>query len=919
MIQGRANDFDNWFKKATGRKPFPYQRALAQGGRLPELLEVPTGTGKTAAAILGWLWRRRCHHQGETVCNATPRRLVYCLPMRVLVEQTRACAIRWLNNLGLLAGKATFDGDRLEGYEVDWKQQNKIAVVTLMGGESQRDWREYPECEAIIVGTQDMLLSRALNRGFAMPPQEWPIDFGFLNVDALWVMDEVQLMGPGRTTSVQLQAFWDAAPPSHGLRQTLWMSATLGSSVGSVEPPEWMKSPERAGRPLALRPHRHTEADLDDAEFALRWNAPKRLELHLDPAANNTGVTKPKVKPARGKRKPGSKDDAQAGKPGEQGWTVESPDLHTAILNEANGDRLVLVFVNQVKRACKLYHDLLEKLGKSAGARPEVLLVHARMRPCDRHAVVSKLGTATPASGRIVVTTQVLEAGVDLDADALFTELCPWPSLVQRLGRLNRSGTRPTAQDVASGTRKPAKAVVFEPLSPARKEDESEVRYEERRKRERSQPYDAQAVEEARAMLRTVEEAEHGGSVSPQTLSKLAISLPLEGPVLRRFDLDDLFDTDPDLSGGHTDVTPYLRAADRDVDAYVLWRRIDGGLDVDEQVPIHHDELCPVPFYEAQGAFAGHEVWILTLSPGRKRRAAWRSARGDEIRAGDTVMVDCAAGCYSEDTGWTAKATDVPSLVIDRWQKNGGQLVRAWVQLGNGTASLVREIDAHIVGPRGRLEDHRCFTRQWMELQDHLCRARQEASDLVAELSLNNTVGASVIRAAHWHDVGKALERERNGTFTRPFQEYLRRGGTAVGPHPRNNALYAKSNGRKPGDTSGFRHEMASLLAFLQSKHADDDLAAFLILAHHGKVRLLPEAWDDDDPSDLCGVRDGDKIPAVALPVGSEPVVLDTNIVLPSREHRGWQGRVHKLLKKHGPFLLAYLEGLVRVVDWRAS
>jgi hypothetical protein len=49
--------------------------------------------------------------------------------------------------------------------------------------------------------------------------------------------------------------------------------------------------------------------------------------------------------------------------------------------------------------------------------------------------------------------------------------------------------------------------------SPARKEEESEVRYEERRKRELSQPYDAQAVEEARAMLlrtENVEEAEHG-------------------------------------------------------------------------------------------------------------------------------------------------------------------------------------------------------------------------------------------------------------------------------------------------------------------------------------------------------------------------------------------------------------------------
>ncbi|WP_346732714.1 helicase-related protein [Chloracidobacterium aggregatum] len=875
------------------------------------------GHGKTAAAILGWLWRRRCHPK-ETVRNATPRRLVYCLPMRVLVEQTRACAVRWLNNLGLLAGKATFDGDRLEGYEVDWKQQDKIAVVRLMGGESQRDWREYPEREAIIIGTQDMLLSRALNRGFAMPPQEWPIDFGFLNVDALWVMDEVQLMGPGRTTSVQLQAFWDAAPPSHGLRQTLWMSATLGSQAGSLQLPNWMQTPEKS----QLLACQHTNADLQNPAFALRWNAPKRLELHLDSAANNTGVTKPKVKPARGKRKPGSKDDAQAGKPGEQGWTVESPDLHTAILDEANGGRLVLVFVNQVKRAREL-HD---RLRASAGAGAEVLLVHARMRPRDRHAVVSKLGTATPASGRIVVTTQVLEAGVDLDADALFTELCPWPSLVQRFGRLNRSGTRPRSSDVNKGKAKPARAVVFEfvvfePPQPTR-DKESSADYEVRP----SWPYEPEAIDEARKLLAQVAEA-HDGSLSPKTLSTLSISLPLEGPVLRRFDLDDLFDTDPDLSGGHTDVTPYLRAADRDVDAYLLWRRIKGGLNVrikgglnvDKQVPIHRDELCPVPFYEAQEAFAEREVWILTLSTGRKGRAAWRKATGREIRAGDTVMVNREAGCYREDAGWTGEAKDIPSRVVDRWEKNGGQLVRAWVEIGGAGKPFFDEIDAHIVGPRGRLEDHRCFTRQWMELQDHLCRARQKASRLVAKLSLNNTVGASVIRAAHWHDVGKALERDRNGTSTRPFQEYLRRGGTTVGGHPRPDALYAKSNGRKAGETSGFRHEMASLLAFLQSKHADDDLAAFLILAHHGKVRLLPEAWDDDDPVDLCGVRKGDRIPAAALPVGNNPIVLNTKIVLPSRQHRGWQGRVHKLLKQHGPFLLAYLEGLVRVADWRAS
>ncbi len=892
-------NFTDFFKKAFGKEsardfgPFEYQRRLAEG-HWPELLDVPTGMGKTAAAVLAWLWKRgwRERGRGADIDTDTPRRLVYCLPMRVLVEQMHGNVCDWLERLGI-RGKAG---------------EGRVSVHLLMGGsEDAREatWAEYPEEDMILIGTQDMLLSRALNRGFAMPPQMWPVDFGLLNVDALWVMDEVQLMGPGRTTSVQLQQFWDEAPPSHGSRHTIWMSATLGSSVGSVALPDWMKSPERANRNLAIPPHRHSEADLGHEEFAARWTAPKRLELRLDRA-----LAKAPAKPPQGKRRQASPEPAPTVEPG---WTVESPELHAAVRTAAHGCRLVLVFVNQVKRAREL-HD---RLRGNAGAGPQALLVHARMRPQDRRAVISELESAPPADGRVVVATQVLEAGVDLDADALFTELCPWPSFVQRLGRLNRSGTRPSAQDVERGKREPAKAVVFEPLSPARKENESESDYEERRKRDLSRPYDARPVEESREILRTVEAA-HKGSLSPETLSTLSISLLPEGPVLRRFDLDDLFDTDPDLSGGHTDVTPFLRAADRDVDAYLLWRRIEGGLDADEQVPIHRDELCPVPFYEAQEAFAERDVWILTLSTGRRSRAAWRNARGREIHAGDTVMVDRAAGCYREDAGWTARATDVPSLVIDRLKKDDGQLVRAWVRLDGRTTSLVGEIDGHIVGARARLEDPRCFTKAWMELEPHLLAAEQKAKDLVARLPLNGTLGGSVIRAARWHDVGKALERNVNGETRLPFQDMLLGAGVAENSHPKPGALYAKSN-RSGGPQSGFRHEMASLLAFLQSKHADDDLAAFLILAHHGKVRLLPDAWDDDDPVDLCGVRDGDKIPAVALPDGSQPIVLDTRTVLPSREHRGWQGRVRRLLEKHGPFLVAYLEGLVRVADWRAS
>jgi CRISPR-associated endonuclease/helicase Cas3 len=83
----------------------------------------------------------------------------------------------------------------------------KIAVATLMGGDTDDQWREHPAQDLILIGTQDMLVSRALNRGYAAWPQGWPVEFGLLNVDALWVMDEVQLMGPARTTSAQLQLF----------------------------------------------------------------------------------------------------------------------------------------------------------------------------------------------------------------------------------------------------------------------------------------------------------------------------------------------------------------------------------------------------------------------------------------------------------------------------------------------------------------------------------------------------------------------------------------------------------------------------------------------------------------------------------------------------------------------------------------
>ncbi len=151
-----ASGFAELFRRATVREPFPFQVALAEGPALPGIIRAPTGSGKTAAAVLGWLYRRRFHPDVE-VRRATPRRLVYCLPMRVLAEQTRDNAIVWLSRLDLLGGDAGIrdaeSGVELDRYTPTWEDPERIVVSTIMGGEADGGWDLYPERDAVLVAS----------------------------------------------------------------------------------------------------------------------------------------------------------------------------------------------------------------------------------------------------------------------------------------------------------------------------------------------------------------------------------------------------------------------------------------------------------------------------------------------------------------------------------------------------------------------------------------------------------------------------------------------------------------------------------------------------------------------------------------------------------------------------------------------
>lgn len=346
-----------------GARPYPYQIELAESG-LPDVLRAPTGSGKTLAAILPWLYRRIAHPD-TAVRDGTARWLVVVLPQRALVEQTVESARRWVGALNAPVG-----------------------VHVLMGGEDSgdREWKTHPDTERIFVGTQDMVLSRLLMRGFAESRAAWPMSFGLLHTGVQFVFDEVQLMGPGLPTSLQLQGLRETFGTVLPCR-TMWMSAT-------IDPAELTTVDLR--RPL-------TVVDVTDGvgELARRMAATRtiyRLEIG----------TESKWYPA---------------------------DLAARAVAEHRPGTRTLVVVNTVGRAMDV-HAQLVKLDPDAA----VVLLHSRFRPADRASNTAVALREPEANGTIVVATQVLEAGVDVTSDLLITEIAPWPSIVQRAGRCNRDG-----------------------------------------------------------------------------------------------------------------------------------------------------------------------------------------------------------------------------------------------------------------------------------------------------------------------------------------------------------------------------------------------------------------------------------------------------------------------------------------------
>ena len=723
--------YKQFFRHINQRDPFPYQQKFGVAEPQSSQLTIPTGGAKTLAVLMRWLWR---HHQGLPVAT----RLVVVEPMRVLVSQIVSECERIVEASGL-----------------------DIRVHRLMGGDVDNSWIDYPAQAAIIVGTQDQVLSRCLMRGYASSRWSWPKHFALLHNDCEYFIDETQLMGPGYSTTAWLAALRATQGTFGPPVVVTWASATLDPTpleIAELELKEW-----------ALEP-----ADYQHLELRSRINRLKRLSV-----ANT---------------KLGSDLDefTQA--------------LAAEVLENHEPDTLSLVILGQVDRALATYQQLQR-------ARIPTRLLHSRFRRCDRQLLTDRL---LDFKG-ILVSTQVVEAGVDLDARRLYTDLSSWASFVQRAGRCGRRGTYPTADIYWINAENLTEGLC--------------------------QPYSLEACEFTQSTLQALPDA---------TISTLLeVTLPAQeslGPLLTLSRMKDLFNTHLGPDGLDLDIAEFIREeSDRNV--YVAW--FSGDLPPDDWQPIE-DELCPVPIYKLKG-FKGYQ-W-------NDFETCWQPIK--RLRRGEVIVLPQNAGGYSATLGWTGSLIDVPSI-----PKNTEQ----------------REF-YH--------QDKRSYTKAFVSLKDHSQDAAEEMINILARLPFE--IPLNLPEIARWHDLGKAHEI---------FQ-------AAMGlKHP--DSVWAKGHFSKRYMRRGFRHELASALAALY--HGKPFYFAYLVAAHHGKVRctIAPMPWELSNT--YRGIESGDVLPATDL--GNE-FIEASQLNVP--DVGWWKEEVYELTKNIGVFRLAYLETLIRAADVQAS
>jgi CRISPR-associated endonuclease/helicase Cas3 len=618
-------DFAKFFAAVNGgHTPFAWQERLLdtvlRDGRWPARIAAPTGAGKTSAIDV------HVFATAFTVANGgprLPRRLAMVVDRRVLVDDQYRRALALKKALEspdhdvvsevtrLLTKLSTVDG--VVGGDTP---PPPLVTARLRGGSvPSRSWRDYPTACAVLCATPDMWGSRLLFGGYGSRDEAKPRESGLLAFDTVVMIDEAhlarQLVVTARRVS-ELAVIAERPLNEVPALQVVEVSATPTEDARTGIPP--------------------TTVGVDDGDLA---------EKHLADR-----LTRPKPMTLL----PVAEWPAQGRQVGKVAATVAKAvtAMRTEIRTTEDTVRTIGCYVNTVPMALAVADALRRE-------SLQVVTVCGQVRPAD----LARLDTYYPGllttrgNGNVdvLVTTQSLEVGADLDLAGIVSELASGSALTQRAGRANRRGKRPDA---------PVTVVV----PPERLAEKA-----------RSGPYPAAELNEALDWVSELAE-------SPLGLAPWAIreSPPPPAHVQRR-----LYQR-PELGDAwHWARTSDNLAADPELDLWLsdsFQEDTSIGLAVRDALPsVPADaiqfvrdlppvprEIFPVPYRTAKAVLdellqsgrlmvkvRGEDISTLQARPGG----------GPEVRPGDTVVVDSSAPIFAStsDGSFSPPVVAPPSAV----------------------------------------------------------------------------------------------------------------------------------------------------------------------------------------------------------------------------------------------------------------
>ena len=922
-------DFASFYRAFNGRDPFPWQERLArqveENEAWPGEIGVPTGLGKTSCLDIA-VWWLASQARRRPADRTAPTRIWWVVNRRLLVDSTAEHAKRMAQALRKpgAAGGPSVEGvaaienvaDRLRSL-ASAPTDGPLEVIRLRGGVETRTPSD-PSRPAIVLCTLPMFGSRLLFRGYGSSTKMRPIDAAMAGTDSLVLLDEAHLAPHLQSLLAACSECAPGAQPILGVRSRPQVTALTATGDASAA----------------------SRFDLDERDYA-----------------------HPVVRRRVGAAKP---IEVQSMESGEVGSKLAAATKE--LLDRAAAPASALVFANTPSTARDAHRKLSKLLDPDIA---EVLLLTGRSRERESERIRERIlddangmtAGREAGAGRdrhlIVVATQTLEVGADIDAEYLVTEACGVRALTQRLGRLNRLGNFRHARGIYLHT---------PPLRPQKRGSSEEPMWlvygqEPRAVFERLQAAGgAGTVELCPARVAEVlGDPEDSPGRAPELLfgilwewMKTTTPPPGEAPVEPFF--TGVRPTDSSVSVIWRVHLPKTKESDATEERARLWPRARDREAVDvpiselreflgaDEVPLRlaHDGLTvedAVPLRPADTVILPVDRggldefgWNPAVSNGNRVMDVSLSGRGlplgseaIERLCGVTVSSDLIATALGvskgDDEVPDEERQEAIERILERILEAGtpdGWTPREWndfiASLG-GLGDLVapgREV-ARIAcrtddeEPRSDELDEMSLTDEVVDLEGHGCDVGERARAIADRLGLDTVLAETVEAAGRLHDIGKADRR---------FQRWL----DPDGDHPEDLVLAKSKMPRHRWDAAraaarwprGGRHE--ALSARLVRRWLDSqpewgdllqrDLLLHLVISHHGKGRPLVPPVSDDTASVVSWTVDGSAVEAPA----------DLSVVDWSQPRR-----FRSLNGQFGPWGLALLEAIVRLADHAVS